>query len=90
MTRDGALSAMADTLTLLKERDEQWLRLSGCLPAHGPCSWEHLSGMLERAKAPDFGEHKTMRWLGYIQGVAVALQLLSLDDVKAISKRYAE
>lgn len=42
-------------------------------------------GMPERFPI-DGSENKAMRWLGYMQGVAVALNLFTLEEVKEHSR----
>lgn len=55
-----------------------------------PCSLTHLGVMRLQMVNETMSEGKLNRWLGYLQGVAVARGLLSLDDVKAINKEYAD
>lgn len=47
-------------------------------------SRSHLVWMIEQL--PSLTNNKAMRWLGYIQGVLVALEIATLDDMKQISK----
>lgn len=50
----------------------------------GPCSWVHFLHMLDEMEAgQDYG--KACRWIGYIQGVAVARGYVSLDEAKEIN-----
>lgn len=65
-------------------------------PMSGALSIEHMRDMLRRidansdATAPDgFSAAKLGRWLGYLQGVAVALDVMSLDECKEINKKWA-
>lgn len=44
----------------------------------------HIPNMAERCG--EHGERKMMRWLGYVQGVLVAFDVYTLDEVKVHSK----
>lgn len=59
------------------------------LPASGPASGAHLSYMIDRMthQEKEFSEGKRNRWLGYIQGVLVALEVATLDEMKHINER---
>jgi hypothetical protein len=63
----------------------------GRAPAIGPCSEEHLNGMLARMR--DFTSlRKGATWLGYIQGVYVAFSPdpdAALATVRMINKTVA-
>lgn len=83
MTRDAILSAMAQTLIEGEDIKEMETRT-------GATDYEHLRSMYVRASAPDFSLGKANRWLGYMQGVMVAMGVLDLDDVKDISKLASE
>lgn len=54
--------------------------------------YEHLESMLDRVtKMPEqFSEGKLGRWLGYMQGVLVANQCGTLEDMKQLNKRFAD
>lgn len=75
----NVLGAMEDTVCLAESR---------VLPAEGPASAAHLRSMLDRM-TPGQSEGKRNRWLGYAQGVLVALSAATLDEVKDINKRHA-
>jgi hypothetical protein len=55
------------------------------LPFTGPCSHQHLLGMLAQMKEGSFSEAKLNRWLGWAQGVLVSFGLAKLDDMKRIN-----
>lgn len=52
---------------------------------------EHLESMYVRMvnSDPPMSEAKLGRWLGYAQGVLVAHDTLTLDEVKAINERFS-
>ena len=62
---------------------------SSKLPESGPCSYEHFVSMWNRIHDIEkrFSIAKINRWLGYIQGVMVALEVSTLEEVKEINKR---
>lgn len=54
-----------------------------------PCSFPHLGYMCKTSleeHIPNGNIDKAMRWLGYIQGACVALDLFTLEDVKNHSR----
>lgn len=55
-------------------------------------SYPHLRWMVEQIEKDEMSEGKTMRWLGYIQGVLVAIgpSSCTLDQMKDLSRRAAE
>ncbi|MCW2315277.1 hypothetical protein M2322_000811 [Rhodoblastus acidophilus] len=62
----------------------------------GETSIEHMRDMMRRidtnsdATAPNgFSEAKLGRWLGWLQGVACGLGVLTLEEAKAINMRWA-
>jgi hypothetical protein len=66
------------------------------VPMFGETSIEHMRDMLRRmetnsdATAPNgFSEAKLGRWLGYLQGVAVGLDAMTLEECKNINKKWA-
>ena len=66
-------------------------------PMFDELSIEHMRDMLRRidancdATAPNgFSEAKLGRWLGYVQGAAVALGVMILDECKEINKKWAD
>lgn len=52
---------------------------------------EHLKSMYDRAVNSDehFSEGKLGRWLGYMQGVLVANQCCTLEEMKDLNKAFA-
>lgn len=48
-------------------------------------NFKHLTEMYQRFPK-DGPEDKAMRWLGYMQGYCVALEIFSFEDVKAHSR----
>lgn len=53
------------------------------------CTLAHLRWMVQEI-GNDMSINKAMRWLGYIQGMLVAMAVVSLHDMKELSKKYAE
>lgn len=60
-------------------------------------SLQHMYSMLARMEAnsdptaPDgFSEAKKGRWLGWMQGCAFCLGLISLEECKQINKKWAD
>jgi hypothetical protein len=49
----------------------------------------HIKGMYERI-TDDFSEAKLGRWLGWAQCAVVAAECATLDEMKAINKRWSE
>lgn len=49
----------------------------------------HLRWMVEEIERGTMSEGKTMRWLGYLQGVMVGRYGATLEDMKDISRRAA-
>lgn len=81
MTKEGAVACA----TALREK------YFACRPepSASGTSAGHLSFMVEKMMA-GMSQDKTMRWLGYIQGCLVYSGLATLDEMKEISKRFAE
>jgi hypothetical protein len=52
-------------------------------------TFRHLRWMVAEIEKDEMSEGKTMRWLGYIQGVIVAQGFATLDQMKALSARAA-
>lgn len=82
-------AAMQETLEVLKEHG---MNLQHIDPKE--CSFEHLTSMYNRVREADhreepFSETKIGRWLGYIQGVGIASQFLTLEQAKEINKKHA-
>lgn len=82
-----AVEAMEETLRLAKERGYDTVETKTL-----DTDYAHLMSMLERMKKGQkngtFSEAKLSRWLGYAQGVLVANDVLSLNDLKKINKIY--
>lgn len=81
MTRAQALEVARQIDDRLKnmvciERDPNGLSLA------------HLRWMIAEMGA--MSEAKTMRWLGYIQGVLVAYHVFTLDECKEMSRKAAK
>jgi hypothetical protein len=59
-------------------------------------SLEHHNDMLRRidesrfTSGPSMSEAKMGRWLGWLQGVASALGLLTLDECKRINMKWSD
>lgn len=76
--------AMRATLDLARER------------GYGDISFDedgtdmgHLDSMYHRMENEDFSEGKLGRWLGYAQGVLVAHQCCTLEEMKELNKAFA-
>jgi hypothetical protein len=50
----------------------------------------HFQSMFRKITEGDFSEAKLGRWLGYLQGVLVANQCLTLEECKALNAQYAD
>ena len=94
------LEAMRDTIALMdnnldKASDVHKYVISAMNAGLSP---PHLREMLEVMEYGDnpqhpgepFGEAKMGRWLGWAQAAVVAMNLASLDDMKAINRKWAE
>ncbi len=82
------IEAFRETLGICEER---WPR-----PMFGVTSIEHMRDMLRRIEANSdstapngYSEAKLGRCLGYLQGVAVGLGVMCLDEYEDINKRWA-
>ena len=78
MNRDQVIQAMEDTLARASVR---------LMPEFGPASHVHLKELLAKAKNKALDLDQLNRWLGYMQGIAVASGSMSLDDAKRINQR---
>jgi hypothetical protein len=80
------IEAMRATLALAMQRDYQYTDFE---TKH--VDWDHLSSMLKRIDedSAQYSEAKIGRWLGYIQGVLVANDCLTLDECKDINMLYS-
>lgn len=83
-----AVEAMEETMRLAKERGYDTVEMK--IPN---TDYAHLMSMLERMQAGQkdgsFSEAKLSRWLGYAQGVLVANDVLSLNELKEINKSFS-
>lgn len=79
----NVFDAAKDTVALIAE-GRKMIRGPICEAS----SLRHMESMVARM-SPEMSEGKRNRWLGYIQGVAVANGWLTLDDCKAINMRNA-
>lgn len=81
------IRAMQATLELARERDYQFIEFE-----QPGVDYEHLVSMYNRVIAePDqFSEGKLGRWLGYMQGVLVANDTCTLDEMKELNKRFED
>lgn len=97
------LEAMRDTVALM-ERGLAQISEHSDMPAYERIAQldndlkpSHLRDMLRTMESginpqnPDagFSEGKMGRWLGWAQAAVVAMQCATLDDMKAINKRWA-
>jgi hypothetical protein len=78
------LQAFRDTLALVDERD-----MAYCEFETPEVNYSHLQDMLQRIEndPSQFSEAKLGRWLGYVQGVIVATDYGTLEEMKQINKR---
>ena len=76
--------AMLDTLTLAYDRNYDTVDFDV-----ENVDYTHLKFMFNRAINGDeeFTEAKLGRWLGYMQGVLVANECITLDEAKEINRR---
>lgn len=53
--------------------------------------FDHLSSMVERVESGEieFSDGKLGRWLGYMQGVLVANDICTLEEMKHLNKEFA-
>ena len=56
----------------------------------GNCGKDHFVSMLQRASVGNFSQAKLGRWLGYMQGVLVAKEISTLDEMKELNRKYSE
>lgn len=83
MNVDGAAK---ETMELAERLAPYWRK------DHAPeMSLEHLRGMMDRW-SPELSETKRCRWLGWMQATVVAMTAphCTLEDMKQISKKYAD
>lgn len=84
MTRKQAVAAAKEIESLFLRVSEIEVQRS----ARG-ATLGHLRWMVKQM-AGEMSENKTMRWLGYIQGVLVAKGDATLDEMKDVSRRASE
>lgn len=82
----NVLGAMSETLILAQERG-----MDTCDVQIEGGSYDHLRSMYDRLKVDpeSFSEGKRNRWLGWMQGVVVATDFGTLEEMKEINKRNA-
>jgi hypothetical protein len=80
------IKAMQDTLALAKERNYDAVDFEGQVGV----DFQHFIFMLQRAEDTPMSDGKLGRWLGYIQGVLVAGECCTLEEMKALNKKYAD
>lgn len=80
------IAAFEDTLELALGRDFDLYSVPLDTDA------KHLQSMLDRIRMnpAEFSPAKLGRWLGYAQGVLVALNVVTLDEMKEINRRHAD
>lgn len=78
--------AMRATLNLAKERGYDNIDFEAV-----GVDMDHLQYMYDRVEGYEepFSEGKLGRWLGYMQGVLVANQCVTLEEMKELNKEYA-
>ena len=70
-------------------RDLEIFLLSPNIPKDGPCGKPHLVYMIEQISTnKDFSAGKKNRWLGFIQGALVALNVCTLEEMKETNKNH--
>lgn len=81
------LEAMRATLDLAREGDYENIAFDTV-----GVDFQHLQSMYDRAReaSPPFSEGKLGRWLGYMQGVLVANQFCSLEEMKELNRAFAD
>lgn len=82
----NTLKAIEDTLQLAREHG-----MDNCDVQIEGCNYSHLADMYSRIVAEPqlYSEGKLNRWLGWIQGVVVATDFGTLEQMKEINKRNA-
>lgn len=81
------LEAMGATLLLAGERNYDMTEFEEV-----GVNFDHLESMYQRVRdnPTGFSEGKLGRWLGYMQGVLVANQCCTLEEMKELNKRFAD
>lgn len=94
MTRRGVFNAMNSTLIQAQTSPHRPPSFHSA-DKDDPTSLAHLQDMHQRAvdhvlDEEAFNTGKANRWLGYMQGVLVARQLATLEDVKQINIKHRD
>lgn len=55
------------------------------MPQYGDYGWNHLWEMTKKIESGEVEGEKAHRWLGYIQGVLVAMQISTLEEMKKMN-----
>lgn len=84
MTKEEALDLLDEYCAILHNHLEG-PRPGILSPRRGDAALEDAVGMRERFPE-DASEKKAMRWLGFMQGILVATEFFTKDEVKAHSK----
>lgn len=79
------LEAMEATLNHARDRGMAMLE-----SATEGVDYKHLISMYVRAEAGNFSEAKLGRWLGWMQGVIVALGFGTLEEMKRINMEHQD
>lgn len=93
MTRNGILHAMAACAIIADRAPTSSTAIMGHLEATGPYSAEHFNDMIRQANdgsINEFSEKRLCRWLGWMQGVLGARDLLTLEDVKEMNRFHKD
>lgn len=75
----------AQALIVARQIDKHLATLAKVERSETGLTLGHLRWMVTQMEA-DMSTSKTMRWLGYIQGVLVAWQVYALDEMKEMSR----
>lgn len=93
------VAAMRETIELAKQRLNEWTLNWSHIQALSPdLQMPHLEDMLAMMESDinpqdpsrSFGEAKLGRWLGWAQAACVAMGVFTLEDMKAINKKWAD
>src|SRR5262245_45457327 len=89
----NALAAFEETLIQIgrsKDADHKLADVRPCSKAHfSDMHSEMIIGQMH-SELPRMSEGKMNRWLGWLQGVACARGILTLDEVKEINHRHRD
>ena len=78
----NVVTAAQSTLELLRVRDKS---VYPCRDSEGR-NIQHAVWMLDGIILGYIQAEKAQRWLGYVQGLLIALNKLTLDDAKSINR----